>query len=290
MNVEGLGEQTNDVIFSENILKNAKELQIEGKAPALPDISEASQRNIGEQYVGFREQVLDAIKEVCSKNEYHNQNHTIEVEDRFEKLAKEAALSDTEIMLGKIRAIFHDYGHAGRTIRQDVQINRDESNEEFAAVEAGKMLKEWLRNKGLEEGKDDQIIAYVQFGILGTSFGQTSGKYERPYKPVDSADKLLAFADIGGFAKGFDGWMKESLNVFRETPFENLPKDADDMIEKRKGFLKYIVAKFNEIKPLLNKQAAVDYEKQLKDVELGLNNRDTTEYYRKEFDTIRSAA
>lgn len=98
----------------------------------------------------------------------------MEVEGRFEDFAKEANFSGSEVLLGKIRALFHDYGHIGRTIRQEVELDKDISNEEFAALEAGKVLKQWLQDKGLEGGTDDKIIEYVQFGILGTSFGEVA--------------------------------------------------------------------------------------------------------------------
>ena len=232
-------------------------------------------------YQMIREKILVAIEQDCSENFYHKRPHTEEVEARFLRLAKEANLSPAASQLGGITALLHDYGHVGRTIRQETTrsvARKDISNEEFSAIAADDLL-------GSRNLTHKQIVA-VQVGILGTSFGQTEGPYARPYKPLSSMDKLLAFADIAGFTKGFEGWMDESMDVYREMPIKNLPQDFDALIRGRNGFIGYLQTKLAEIEPLIGEEHAANYRAQLDEIRTELNS-DIAKKYQPQFEAMR---
>lgn len=125
----------------------------------------------------------------------------------------------------------------------------------------------------------------LQGYILGTSFGQAAdGPYHRGYAPTTLEEKLLAFADIAGFTKGFDGWMKESLNVFREMSADTLPKDFAAMISGRNGFIGYIASKLAEIKNAIDPAYVVQLSEQLDQLKANLSQKG--EQYRGEFEEI----
>jgi len=121
--------------------------------------------------------------------------------------------------------------------------------------------------------------------ILATSFGQAAeGPYHRDYAPNTLGEKLLAFADIAGFTKGFDEWMKESLNVFREMSPDTLPKDFATMIKGRNGFLGYITSKLAEIKDAVDPKYFDRLNAQLEQIKVDLGEKG--ENYRQEFEEI----
>lgn len=259
-------------------LQKAISLQESGEAAATP---QGPTPLTDVEYTEIRSRILDNIEADCSENPYHNRTHTEEVEQRFLKFAAYANLLPAEVQLGGLRALLHDYGHAGRTIRQEAPeqvIRKDISNEEFAGVMADELLASHLE-------KDE--ITYVQVGILGTSFGQTQGPHARPYKPLSAPDKLLAFADIAGFSKGFDSWMSESMNVLRETNPANLPADFETLIKGRNGFLQYIETKLGEIKSVIGQENVDILQGKLNKVKAGLNS-EAVKKYRQDFDKIRS--
>ena len=205
------------------------------------------------------------------------------MEKRFFRLAQEARLSSSVAQAGGIAALLHDYGHSGQTLRQKVSreiAHKDISNEEFSAIAADEILKSRL--------DPEQIIA-IEVAILGTSFGQAEGPYARSYKPLSSMDKLLAFADIAGFTKGFHAWMKESMNVFREMPLKNLPQDFSALVKDRKGFVGFIKMKLDEIAPLIGEAAAAQYADQLNAIKEALDSEEVNRW-QVEYEAIQSAA
>ncbi|PIR82928.1 hypothetical protein COU19_03260 [Candidatus Kaiserbacteria bacterium CG10_big_fil_rev_8_21_14_0_10_56_12] len=237
-----------------------------------------------EQYAELRERILALIENECGKNPYHNRPHTEVVERRFLRLAEEARLSLGETQLGGVMALFHDFGHVGRTIRQEtpnITEWKELSNEEYAAVKIDEILQHYLSH--------NNVVA-TQMGVLGTAFGQTTGKYERPYRPLSAVDALLAFADIAGFVEGFDAWIKESLNVYREMPLADLPETFDGYREATKGFVGYVRTKLSAIEPLIGEEAASRYRAQLEQVQTQLMSAETKARYESEYDALRREA
>ncbi|GEM_PF-1888108 len=184
---------------------------------------------------------------------YHNRRHTEEVIERVSVLASHAQprLETEETDLLKLAALFHDYGHSGRTIRQtSLSASRpDLSNEEFAAEEARVRLSKDLTAEQLE---------VVKNLILATSFGQADAKsvYYRPYQPKTLLEKLLALADIGGFQKPFEEWVEESFRVLQEADPATIPPTFERWLETRYGFLNYCLAKVTEVSEHLDSDYA----------------------------------
>jgi hypothetical protein len=146
---------------------------------------------------------------------------------------------------------------------------KDISNEEYAALRAEQLLQAYF---------NQDEITHVQVSVLGTSFGQTEGPYARPYKPLNAVDKLVAFADIAGFTQGFTGWMDESMDVLRETPYEKLPPDFEAVIKTRQGFIGYIEAKLHDIEFLIGPEATLEYQEELDTIKRTLLSPEVNAY------------
>lgn len=261
-------------------LTEAIQRQKDGEVVAPPD---GEPPLTEEQYEALRGTILAALERDCAENPYHTAAHTEEVEDRFLGLAAAARLNPAARQLGGLGALLHDYGHAGRTIRQETPATTDRtdlSNEEYAALKADELLKDSLT---------DAQITTVQVGILGTTFGQgPTSSHPREYRPLGKVDQLLAFADIAGFTKGFNGWMEESLQVFREMNAAALPATFEDMVKGRVGFLKYIGAKLAEVAPLIGPDQTAELQTQLAAVSTALETGGA-EPYRATFEAIRAS-
>lgn len=251
-------------------LAKAIELQRQGVPAPLEG---ASVPFSDEAYATLREQILAEIARECNKNPFHNRAHTERVERRFLELAKLAGFSPTETQVGGITALCHDYGHVGQTIRQEAPglvPRKDLSNEEFAAVMTDRLLV----------GKVPQeVITFIQSGILGTSFGQRSGPYARPYKPLNPVEKIVAFADIANFTETRDDWMEENFNVFREMSAENLPKTFDEMIVESNKFLDYVASKLKDVASILGPENAAQYKTRLDTLRNAVNSAVTKTTY-----------
>jgi len=251
-------------------LSKAIELQTQGTPASLEGVPVPLSE---EAYATLREKVLADIARDCDKNPYHNRAHTEGVERRFLELAKLAGFSPSETQIGAIAALFHDYGHAGQTVRQETSVSlpqKDLSNEEFAAL----MVDTFLADKMPKD-----VIAFVQSAILGTSFGQSSGPYARPYKPQNALEKLVAFADIANFTSTLDEWMEENFNVLRETPSVNTPKSYDEMIIGRNKFLDFVSSKLEDVAPILGPENTAQYQVSLEKLRDAVNSLETKEKY-----------
>jgi len=251
-------------------LAKAIELQTQGAPTSLEGAFVPLSEEV---YTALREQVLTDIARECDKNSYHNRAHTEGVERRFLELAKLAGFSPSNTQIGCIIALFHDYGHIGQTVRQEASVpvsRKDLSNEEYSAL----MVDRFLADKVPKE-----VIVSIQSGILGTSFGQTSGPYARPYKPLNAVEKLIAFADIANFTSSLDDWMEENFNVFREMPPANLPKRFDEMIFGRNKFLDYVSSKLEEVALILGSENTARYQESLEKLRDSVNSLETKEKY-----------
>lgn len=196
------------------------------------------------------------LSEIGNEHPYHNRRHTEEVMARLEVLMDqcEPELSPRQRQLNLLRALFHDIGHCGRTIRQDcgdtyeepVHDREDVSNEEYAALRVRKELDG-------KEGVTEDDIVYIQTGILGTTYGQASGPYKRAYAARSATEKLIAFADVGKvmdipsagaspeeIAAKVDEWIDESFRVTEEMSPGQLPQDFGAFMNARISFLGYV--------------------------------------------------
>ncbi|MDO8648216.1 MAG: HD domain-containing protein [Candidatus Peregrinibacteria bacterium] len=204
-----------------------------------------------EQLEQWEREVLVDIERDAAELSYHNDQHTREVIARVKNLASHSKLSPQQQKLLVLAALFHDYGHAGQTIRQtspkkDIH-GEDLSNEEFAARKAREKL-----GASLSVG---QIIR-LQEMILRTSFGQNvqGSPHYRDYAPKEDQDTLLALADVGAFMeKSFEQWVEESLRVLVESAA--LPQDFAAWKKNRTGFLGgYVRSKLEAVKHQLDEK------------------------------------
>lgn len=194
------------------------------------------------------------------QNQYHNQEHSAEVAKRtgdlLGHLANPELVSPRERQLMIEAAWRHDDDHAGNTYRQLVEgVNGGSmSNEELAVLLAIDDMRTLLNTTDIE---------FLESLILATSFGQSATALQkafpndphlqqnlkRDYAPKTPIQKLLALADVGGFRKGWDEWVNESLRLVEEQG--SVPEDVDAWLKTREGFTIYY------IKPLLESLQSV---------------------------------
>ena len=143
----------------------------------------------------------------------------------------------------------------------------------------------------LDDGYDPIHICQVKRLILATSFGQSNPEspHFRAYKPETLPEKVLAFADIAGFMKDFEGWMEENLCVLQEADPETVrDMSFEQWLAGRQNFLAYCRLKLNELEVYLGQQ----YFKQMHTQIDGHVARlaDGAEIYRDRFCAIRDKA
>jgi hypothetical protein len=159
-------------------------------------------------------------------NPYHNAEHAAEVADRLEVLLKKLNLEAWRADVLRVAALFHDFGHSGRTMRD---ANDGLTNEEYAAVQADAYAK--------QKGFSVYQRILLQGEIIGTTFGNAE------VKPETYEEKTLAIADIGGFSKSWDKWIAESAAVLKETPLEARSKTIDEWLVGRAKFLDWATSR-----------------------------------------------
>jgi len=178
-----------------------------------------------------------------STNPYHNKQHAEEVvqatETLLDNLASPNLFSETEKLLLIECAWRHDDGHFGSAYRQEV-VDDGLSNEEYAVT---------LLEQDLQGRLDEESLKFMKDNILATSFGQNDvsklpkGKqhYFRPYKPGTDSQKLLALADVGGFTKGWNGWVDEGPRLLEESPQKSL-FDLDAWLRYEERFVDFYIS------------------------------------------------
>lgn len=229
----------------------------------------------------FFEKVLSEIAQQCPWP-HHNRRYTEEVVERVTELAHHVRppLGERDVELLGLAALFHGFGHCGRTIRQTCPgaSHTNMSNEEFAALEAERQLSSKL---------DSHELTVVKRMILATSFGQNNPTfaYYRPYEPVTLLEKLLAFADIAGFQKSFEEWMDESFRVMQEADPATVPETFEAWLKTRNGFLGYCRVKLDKIVPALDPDYASCLSSKLYTMVFALT--DGSEAFRGHFEAVR---
>ena len=135
-------------------------------------------------------------------------------------------------------AIGHDFGHPGEAIRQASRQDiprKDISNEEYALNQTLALAERY----GLHlDAALKQKLGYL---ILSTTYGQDDPEFEhyRAYRPETPAQKVLAFADVGGINKPFAEWIYESLAVDIENRVNLATVDPVEFLSGRLRFTAY---------------------------------------------------
>ena len=205
--------------------------------------------------------IHDALNELgVTVNQYHNRQHTEQVIQCCEILAKSTKLSLEDQQLLILAALFHDFGHSGTRRRQhtdNVQRN-DISNEEFACIEADERLAEKL-----------SVLQRIELQglILATSFGQQDPDISDPaekamilrhYAPHSKLEHILALADIGRFILGFKAYLNGSLFFIQEANLISL--SFTQWCQNEINFLAYIEKVIDNMSQFIE----ADYIEQLK--------------------------
>lgn len=214
---------------------NATEIVTADPNPELADVLYSDARLAGKINSGedrtFSEAETKAIEDeflarladidAKEKHPYHNADHTKEVSDRTKEiLAFEPGIAVPEAQAAQFAALFHDFRHTGKTLRQAPD---GLSNEQLASIIADHHAKA----KGFS--LNQRVL--IRGIILGTTFGNPN------IKPETHLERIVAMADIGGFRKSWNDWVEESARVLQEADPATRPKDLAAWLKGRKGFL-----------------------------------------------------
>jgi hypothetical protein len=179
---------------------------------------------------------------------YHNGNHTVAVMRRALTYVGAKSEYQEKLDLVKLAALFHDYEHIGKGIRQIVCPEDSRSNEEVAVQKFDSIcgpkltLRQRLEAQGL---------------ILSTSFGQNNPAtlpprpelhLLRPYGPHTELENLFQFADIAGFDDEPYAFLVGGLGVTQEMVGVGNPLPGyDQFIKGQLGFLGYLRVRFAQV-------------------------------------------
>ncbi len=153
--------------------------------------------------------ILDMLKEKLPSNlYYHNYEHTIDVMESAERIAKSENSTEDEILLIKTAAVFHDVGY----------IVSRENHEQKSCMLASEML--------LEKGVEKNIIEKICELILATKF---------PHKPKNKLGEIICDADLDYL--GRDDYFPISRNLFKEFIDSGMIKNEDDWKKMQIKFL-----------------------------------------------------
>ena len=153
--------------------------------------------------------ILEILKEKLPSNlYYHNYEHTIDVLEAAERIAKAENSSEEEILLIKTAAVFHDVGY----------IFSRENHEQKSCMMASEMLA--------ERGVEKNIIEKICELILATKF---------PHKPKNKLEEIICDADLDYL--GRDDYFPNSRNLLKEFIDSGMIKSEVDWKKMQVKFL-----------------------------------------------------
>ena len=153
--------------------------------------------------------ILEMLKEKLPSNlYYHNYEHTLDVLEATERIAKAENASYEEIQLLKTAAVFHDVGY----------IYSRENHEQKSCM----IAKEMLSSNGIE----NDVVEKVCELILATKV---------PHKPKDKLSEIICDADLDYL--GRDDYFPISQNLFKEFKNFGIVKDENDWKHLQVKFL-----------------------------------------------------
>ncbi len=159
--------------------------------------------------VEVQEKILEILKEKLPSNlYYHNYEHTLDVMEAAERIAKAEFTSNDDIHLLKTAAVFHDVGY----------IYSRENHEQKSCL----IAREMLSSKGI----DDDIIDTVCELILATKI---------PQKPKMKLSEIICDADLDYL--GRDDYFPISHNLYKEFINSGIVKDEEEWKHMQVKFL-----------------------------------------------------
>jgi predicted metal-dependent HD superfamily phosphohydrolase len=154
-------------------------------------------------------EILNLLKEqLPSELAYHNYEHTLDVAEASERIAKAENLNEDEILLLKTAAIFHDAGY----------IYTREGHEQKSCMIATKHLS--------EHGVQTEVIDQICELILATRV---------PQQPNNLLGEILCDADLDYL--GRDDYFPISNSMFNELKHYGLIKTESEWKEMQVRFL-----------------------------------------------------
>lgn len=246
-------------------------------------IEEVTRDDLKRLRAGFRTR----LQEIPKWMRYHNAEHpVIEVEEIYQwlvdRLKPEYAdkLSEETRLIGAEACLRHDDAHIGQLFRQlsGVETGTNISNEEMALLVA-------IAELGPEYAKP--VLDLLSALMLPTAFGQNAGarpfealddgkkeQIRRGYKPEDMLQKLVRFADVAYFIKGWDHYKQRSIDLCHEN---GGPRSFDEWKAMNNGFLGFLNTLIDEVSEFLTDEAVAEIRGEWTDCKTALENIDAAE-------------
>jgi adenylate cyclase len=152
------------------------------------------------QFTDIQEMILDKLeKELPDYLYYHNVKHTVDVVTEVELIGWAEGCTDSEILLLKTAALFHDAGH---TISYE--------NHEFHGAE---MARKTLPLYGYSQEQIDRICSLIMATKL-------------PPRPADLLEEIICDSDLDYL--GRSDFIPVSNTLFEELKAQNKMKELND--------------------------------------------------------------
>lgn len=155
-----------------------------------------------QNYNKVKDVVINKLKQELPNNlYYHGPHHTLDVMESAERIGRSEGLSEEEILLVKLAALFHDSGF----------LNKYRNNE----IEGAKFAKEFLPKYGFT----DQQVDLVEGMILATQI---------PQKPTNLLEEIICDADLDYLGRSKEEFEEISNRLAKELVEYKFLKSTDD--------------------------------------------------------------
>ncbi len=159
--------------------------------------------------VEIEDEILKMLKDkLPAELSYHSFDHTLDVLHATERIAKAENVSDEELSLLKIAAVFHDTGY----------IYSRENHEQKSCM----LATDVLTSHGIDKNKIDKVNEL----ILATTF---------PHDPKNKLAEIICDADLDYL--GRDDYFKISKRVFDEFKYFGIVHDEEEWKKMQVKFL-----------------------------------------------------
>ncbi|TAJ15528.1 HD domain-containing protein [Marinilabiliaceae bacterium JC017] len=189
------------------------------------------------QFMDIQEELLDLLEQKLPENlYYHNVKHTIDVTTEVELIGWAEKLSEEDILLLKVAALFHDSGH----------IIDYKKHEEYGA----KIAKETLMHYNYTQDQIDTICRL----IMSTQF---------PPEPKDELEQVICDSDLDYL--GRSDFIPVSNTLYKELKEREMIGTIDEWNLKQLHFIEkhqYFTETARNLREV-NKQSQIDRLKKI---------------------------